>query len=443
MINSNRRSGMWQRASDIALKTPSERNRYVDFLRALAITVVILGHWIMAAPSFNGAAQINHLLDIQPWSQWLTWLFQVMPVFFFVGGFANGVSWDNAKRREQPYASWLDARLRRLLGPAIPLVFLWTVLGIIGFQLNISQTMISLGSQISLVPVWFLAIYFAIVLLVPITRLAWQHFGFYSVITPLLLAVGCDWLFFNSTLKWINWLNYLLIWGAMHQLGYAWEQQKLGGAAQCLTLAGVSFICLLILTVVGPYPVSLVGVPSQELSNTTPPKLPLVALGLTQIGLLLSLEKPLRNWLENGKIWTATVLTNGLIMPIFLWHSTIMMLTIGLGFWLVPDVFNTPPGSSHWWLTRPIWVFIYFTIMLLGLPLFIKLEKWLSNQSGSSEPSIWVISVGGLMIGIGLALLAKGGIIGGGLWGLNWWAVGLPIAGMSLITLFSHFNPAR
>ena len=37
-------SKMWLRAQEMAMQTPSERNRYVDLLRALSIAVVVLGH---------------------------------------------------------------------------------------------------------------------------------------------------------------------------------------------------------------------------------------------------------------------------------------------------------------------------------------------------------------------------------------------------------------
>lgn len=441
MTATNKKQGLWRRAEDIAAQTPAERNRYVDFLRALAIGAVVLGHWVMAAPYFDGVASMDHLLDIQPWSRWLTWLFQVMPVFFFVGGFSNGVSWDSATRRNQAYASWLEARLRRLLGPAIPLVILWAALGSLGFLTQIPQPMITIGSQVSLVPVWFLAIYFAIVLLVPITRAAWQRYGYFSIIAPLLLAVVGDWLFFNSQYQWLGWFNYFFIWGAMHQLGYAWQQQRLGGVWPSLLLAVVGIVSLILLTQFGPYPVSLVGVPSQELSNTTPPKLPLVALGLTQIGLLLAFEKPMRGWLARGRVWTATVLTNGFIMPIFLWHSTVMILTIGAFFLFMPNALSMAPGSADWWAFRPLWVGLYFGLMLLGLPLFVQLEKLVSSDN-KGRSSLIVIAAGGTLVGAGLALLAMGGVSGNGPLNLNWLAIGLPILGAGLIAGFGRLTRA-
>ncbi len=433
--------GLWLRAAALAEQTPEDRNRYVDLLRALAIGAVVMGHWIMAAPYFDGTAHMDHLLDIQPWSRWLTWIFQVMPVFFFVGGFSNGVSWDSAQRRQQAYSTWLEARMRRLLGPAIPLVLLWAVLGVIGHQTGVHPQMIKIGSQVSLVPVWFLAIYFVIVLLVPITRAAWQKFGMLSIYIPLALAVFGDWVYFNTEQQWWGWFNYLFVWGAVHQLGYAWQQQKLGGIVASLLMALFGLSLLIILTQFGPYPTSLVGVPSQELSNTTPPKLPLVALGLTQIGLLLSLEGPMRRWLARGRVWTATVLTNGFIMPVFLWHSTVMMLLIGLSFLLFPGVLSAAPGSTEWWAMRPIWVVVYFGFMLVGLPLFVALEKTASGANNRSAPLL-ILALGGILICAGLALLASGGVTGSGWSGLNWLAICLPIGGAALISLAGKSHDA-
>ncbi|MBT8115233.1 MAG: acyltransferase, partial [Arenicella sp.] len=412
-------TGFWARAERLAQKTPADRNRYVDLLRALSITAVVLGHWILAAPYFAaGSPHMEHLLDIQPWSQWLTWIFQVMPVFFFVGGFSNGVSWDRNQARDGSYPAWLEARLRRLLGPVIPLVCLWALLGIVGHTFGVHPQMIKIGSQVSLVPVWFLAIYFFIVMIVPLTRAAWRRYRYLSIALPVILAVLADWVYFNTQLQWLAWFNYLFVWGAVHQLGYAWQQQKLGNRSMALAIGICGGICLVLLTQFGPYPLSLVGVPGQELSNNTPPKLPLLALAFAQIGLLLSIEGVMRRWLAKPRVWTATVLVNGLIMPIFLWHSTIMMLLIGGLFWLAPALLAGEPGTAFWWGLRPVWVAVYFSLMLAFLPLFIRLEK-LAGAQPETRATVSVLIFGAVLICSGLALLAGGGVSGTGLLGLN------------------------
>ncbi len=429
---------LWSRALELAEQTPADRNKYVDLLRAVSIASVVLGHWIMAAPSLqDGGAHMEHLLDVQPWSRWLTWVFQVMPVFFFVGGFANGVSWDSAQRKQLAYGQWLDARLRRLLGPAVPLVLLWTLLAVIGHHTGVHPEFIRIGSQVSLVPVWFLAIYFIIVMMVPLSRAAWNKFGFTSVFVPASLAVVGDLAFFNTSYAWFGWLNYFFIWGAVHQLGYAWQQGRLPRAFKSL-LFGVLGLCVLIaLTHLGPYPLSLVGVPSQELSNTTPPKLPLLALAAAQIGLLLALEGPARRGLANTKPWAATVLVNGLIMPIFLWHSTVMMLLIGASFWLLPTILTALPGTAEWWAYRPAWVLIYATFMLLCLPAFLWAERTVS--AGQRAPKVAALTIfGAIGISVGLAFLAATGVSGQGMFGVNWLACLLPPAGLVFVTMLSH-----
>lgn len=66
--------GIWQQATNLAAQTPEERNRYVDFLRAVSISVVIIGHWLIATAYYvDGHLTPGQLLQIQPNTQWLTW----------------------------------------------------------------------------------------------------------------------------------------------------------------------------------------------------------------------------------------------------------------------------------------------------------------------------------------------------------------------------------
>ena len=81
---------------------PATRNRYVDGLRAISIAVVVVGHWLMAAPTVASGVRftLSDMLHVAPWTQWLTWIFQVMPLFFIVGGYANAASLESARRRQ-------------------------------------------------------------------------------------------------------------------------------------------------------------------------------------------------------------------------------------------------------------------------------------------------------------------------------------------------------
>jgi hypothetical protein len=142
---------------------------------------------------------------------------------------------------------------------------------------------------------------------------------------------------------------------AVHQLGYAWREGKLqsGWRALAWTVAGLAI--LIGLVTVGPHPLSMVSVPGEEVSNSLPPKLPMLLLGMIQIGLALSLEAPFRRWLERPVPWTATVLVNGMIMTIFLWHLTASTLVTGLALQLGSVGLTVEPGSGAWWAARPLW----------------------------------------------------------------------------------------
>ena len=172
-----RRMSAWSRAKELAEGTPETRNRYVDFLRAVAISIVILGHWLMAAPVMDrGELTFSRILQITPGLQWLTWLFQVMPLFFIVGGYSNAVSWESARRVGRSYAAWIGARLRRLIGPVVPLLLLWTVMAIVANFLGVDSSIIRVGSQGAFMPTWFLAVYVMVVVATPATHALWRRF---------------------------------------------------------------------------------------------------------------------------------------------------------------------------------------------------------------------------------------------------------------------------
>ena len=137
----------------LAAATPADRNRVVDFLRAAAILTVVLGHWLMAAVTVrDGAFVPDAVLNIAPWSHPLTWVFQVMPLFFIVGGYANGLSWRSARRRGTPYAAWLRSRLQRLAGPVLPLLLVWLVIATVAYAAGVPGGTLRTASQVALVP---------------------------------------------------------------------------------------------------------------------------------------------------------------------------------------------------------------------------------------------------------------------------------------------------
>ncbi|MEL7046715.1 MAG: acyltransferase family protein, partial [Pseudomonadota bacterium] len=206
---------IWSQARTLAIATPPSRNRYADLLRALSILFVILGHWLMTTAVYDKPSQTLTpvlALDVVDWSAWLTWGFQVMPIFFIVGGYSNAISLASARRRNLSYAQWLTGRLQRLLTPLTVLVVFWAMVAFVLNLVGIPEAQIRFFSQSALVPTWFLAIYTMIVLLAPLSHRFWQRWGYGSLLVYVGAAVVVDTAFFALDWTWLGWSNYFWVW---------------------------------------------------------------------------------------------------------------------------------------------------------------------------------------------------------------------------------------
>ena len=76
------------------------------------------------------------------------------------------------------------------------------------------------------------------------------------------------------------------------------------------------------LTAYGPYPVSMVGLPGEPVSNMSPPTFALACQAAFVIGVALLLRGPLGRWLQRPRPWAVVVTANGWAMTAFLWHLT-------------------------------------------------------------------------------------------------------------------------
>jgi fucose 4-O-acetylase-like acetyltransferase len=433
-------SSLWSRARSMAEKAPPERNRYVDFLRALSILAVVVGHWLVAAPYMkDGAVVGGHLLGIIPWTQWLTWGFQVMPLFFLVGGFSNGMSWAANRRDGGTYAGWFSGRLQRLINPVLPLFLIWTLVAMFGTVIGIERGVVRMAAQLALIPVWFLAVYLIIAALVPVSHAAWRRFGLMSIFALIAGAAAIDVATLRFGVPYVNFLNFVFVWLAAHQLGYAWGEGRFAkpGHATIWGLCGLA--ALLLLVGFGPYPVAMIGVPGEPLSNSMPPTLALLALGIAQTGLALVLENPVRRWLDRINVWTTVVLVNGMIMTIYLWHLTAFVLVM-IAAWLLGGVgLDVAPGSGSWWLARPVWFALYIATTLPLVALFARFEQGRS-ESDAMIPH-WRLITALILICTGLAATAAISIASPeGVTGVRLWVVALPFIGAALVRFGPLFS---
>jgi fucose 4-O-acetylase-like acetyltransferase len=347
------------RPADLAAATPASRDRTIDALRALAILVVVLGHWLIAVVQWDGQrATASNALAEAPALQWLTWLFQVMPLFFVVGGFANRAALRSSSGRQPTTAAYLTSRVRRLAAPVLPLALTWLVAGpVLRHVVGLDGATVDLLTKTLAQPLWFLAVYLLVSALAPLTLRLHERTHPLAVAAALTAVVAVNDL---TRLPFVHHLNYLAVFVLAHQLGYSLGDGRLDRLTRrhAATLAAAGAAALVVLTGPGPYPRSMLGVPGEATSNMSPPSLAIVALTALQLGLVLLARPALGRLLHRSRpLWTAVVVVSGSIMTVFLWHLT--ALAAGAALLLAgPLPFPTghAVGSGGWWLLRLPWL---------------------------------------------------------------------------------------
>ena len=183
----------------LAAETPASRNRIIDFWRATAILVVVFGHWLAASIWLQPDGEIALMNSLQwiPYAAWITWVVQVMPIFFFVGGYANARALGRVAVGQQPRREWIATRVRRLFTPVIPLLLVWIGL-IVVLRPFVPAEVVRAGVMSATVPLWFMAVYLVMVAGAPFTHVWWQRFRWGSLagIAAAVVAVDADRLIF-------------------------------------------------------------------------------------------------------------------------------------------------------------------------------------------------------------------------------------------------------
>ncbi|MEV0722889.1 acyltransferase [Micromonospora purpureochromogenes] len=409
-----------RRLGQLAERTPAGRERYVDLLRALAITMVVAGHWGVTVLGRDPAGRpTGHsaLADL-PWAYPLTWLAQVMPVFFLVGGYANAASLTRHRARGGDAAGWLLDRSARLVRPTSALLLVLTVAAALGRLLGTDPTHLRTVIWYATIPLWFLVAYLLVVALTPPMYTLHRRYGL-AVPLALVALVALGDLGRLTGPATLAAGNYLFGWLAVHQLGFAWYDARTpttgppsgpSGPSEpsetappdraetpvphppsgsdrpgvrrrrlptsrptALALLVGGLAALILLTVVGPWPVAMLKVPGERLDNASPPSLALLALAAAQLGLILLLRAPARRWLRRPRPWRVVIAVNLVVLTAFLWHLTAAVLLIGLldaiGLLPTPQV-----GSAAWWGWRVPWLLLLAAVLAVLVAVFGPIE---------------------------------------------------------------------
>ncbi|MBS9536098.1 acyltransferase [Mycobacterium sp. M1] len=326
--------------SELSAQTPAGRDRALDVMRIAALLGVVIGHTVMATSIIRDGVLIwDNLLTTSTAMQGLTWVFQIMPLFFFAGAAACLSSW----RPGADWGGWLMKRCTRLFRPVFSYLAFWACALIVlhpVLPIHVYEPIAGVSVQL----LWFLGAYVLVLAAMPAlyritttVRLAGGVVAVYGAIA-IVDAVRLHWPA-AAALGYVN----LAVWLIPAMFGVAYRRGLLP-RRDALRVAAVLLAVNVALMRFGPYQLSLVGTGDGKLSNTSPPSLLLAGHAIIASVLAIWAAPAIARWAQRPRVWWWTAIGNSGAMTLYLWHIPVL-----LGTHLVFDLLGAPryPGQPH------------------------------------------------------------------------------------------------
>ncbi|MDO5618942.1 acyltransferase family protein [Kocuria sp.] len=379
-----------------------QRDVAVDAARVAALAFVVCAHILLVTLMTDPVS--GHVTNVMvptqyPWFWWVTWMVQIMPLFFVVGGYASAVSWNRVTAKGgggtggAGETAWVAARVLKLAQPA---ALLWVFLAVVYLLARVAgappeyvdAALPGIGMHL-----WFLGAYTLCVMAVPFTVAA--HRSRPLLTLGLLVAAGAAVEVLRIALDepWWGLLGLAPIWLAIHQLGYFRAD---GAFARCplwglLLLAAASYAGLAVLT-------SFPAWSRDMLTNLNPPTLTLFLLGLGQACLLQVLTPALRAVMTLRPAQGSAWLIGARPVSLYLWHLPVIVCVTAV-WWLLDGPQPAVPSAAWWWWRVPIagicWLAVLLVVRLVG-----PVEATAVLPAGHTTPRSWsaVLLAAGLVV---------------------------------------------
>ena len=390
--------------ADRSTDTASARELSADGYRVLAVTIVVIGHWLVSAVTFrDGQFGNDYPLDVVPWTRWLTLVFQVVPVFFLVGGYASAASWTRwCEAGGRDWTDWVRRRLAAILGPTTAYVVAALATVAVLDRVGVGRSPLWFGGWAVAMHLWFVPVYLALMTLTPVAVAAHRRWG---LLVPAVLAfavVVVDVVARVWNLPAISSANYLLCWGAIYQAGICWRGGAWGGRRPVI-IAAVGAILLAMLLGLRCYPISMVGSPGATEQNNFPPTAALLAFAAVQAGLLVAAAPAVTRRLRRSRWQRPLAAANRYVIAVYLWQMVpvVVVALVGYPTGLLPQ---PEAGTGRWWLFRFVWLLILVVVTSAEMAV-LWLGRSVFNRALPAIPTplpMWTAPVL-LIVGVGTA----------------------------------------
>jgi hypothetical protein len=330
----------------------TDRDVLIDTVRALSLLVVVVWHWVFTTLIWQAdGPHASNPIGVTRGFWAVTWLLQVMPAFFFAGGYVHRLGWV----RDGGGWTWVVNRLRSLWAPALSLIVVGIAIWLAAREIAPEATWVGGGILLVLSPLWFLIVYAILVTGMPAWSWLHDRYGELVPVWMIGIAVVVDVLRFRYRWNGIEWVNLVIVWALSHQLGFYYLRLVAAPRRFKSILMWSGLIALFGLTNMGLYPRSMVGVPGEDISNMAPPTLAIAALTVFQIGVLLVNRERIIRWAQSERGSRIVGFASRNSMRIFLWHAP--GFAVAYGLWRLAGLpGQSPEVDAAWWAWRPVWL---------------------------------------------------------------------------------------
>lgn len=400
-------------AAQLAACTKSDRNRAIDAYRAAAMLAVALGHWLVIAVATDDTGDLvaRNALEVAPSLGWLTWLFQVMPLFFVVGGFSSAMSLQAHWNRGGRDHDWVVQRLRRMVAPTALLGGFWVAAVALGTAAGFGG-MAAAGATGAAIPLWFLANYTIDTAMAPtVLRHLLRRRG--ATIGALLGTFATVEVLHVVGVPFVEHVNWVIGWMLFQVGGFLWQAGSLPTGRRMAAIAAALWVSALALVALGPWPIFMIHVPGTEFSPTHPPSLALVVFGAAYSATAIAAAPALTRLLERRtRVWAAVVAANGISMSVYLWHftaaiaaSAVLYATGGLPTAII--------GSPAWWVQKIPVIVLALAMLVPIVAVVARVERnaLFAERSVTSHSPV-AVTVLALLVSLALKAWTMGEVAG-------------------------------
>jgi hypothetical protein len=371
----------------------SRRDLTLDIARVFCVLLVVAIHLMMVGVGFEADGQLvaqspnDSPLGTQPWFDGVTWVGQIMPLFFVVGGFASITAWRSTVRRGGTAADYVRNRVLRLAQPALPLYLFYAVVIGAATIAAVAPELVTLAVRGAASPLWFLAAYTLCQSLVPAMVRLHARAPRLTLATLLIGAIVVDSLRHATGIAEIGLASLFFVWLFAQQLGFWYADGWFAARRwwQLVLVAAAAYGVLVPLTFSGLYPFDM-------LTNLNPPTVPLMALAIAQACVLRLLRPALARLMNTHAARAAVFVVGSRLMTVYLWHLPIILIITGVSL-LIPGAAPTP-GNADWWWSRPV---LYLIVLLAVVALSFVVGRWEAPREVTATPPNGIVAIAAVL----------------------------------------------